>query len=452
MFAATRIAMESKDGFTVKSGVDINMASETGMSLSSGNAFSINSNNELSFSGKSLKINASTDLDMLAGGQLHMTAKSDLNIKGTRTLISSSGNTELLSGAGTLITANLLHLGTTGNIVIKGAKVDINGPEAVKASQAIEAVGPTSSPKAPKELTLYPLPGVGASLSKRAPTFEPWDHHENKNPPGFTSDLTDRENPSMPYGINAERLTINSTADAEKVPSELGGNAGYEGGPSSGAGGGAGMNGKKFKNSTGAPTTDKESTATNPNEAVKTDYNDGSGSRMPAKWLEDKEFIAKSGKLAGKYGQKLEEFITLMVIESGCSPTIRNAWGYTGLIQFGKDALTTINKPYKTNWDIDNIRLLSRAQQLDVVEQYFDYWKKALKIQDLSLGRMYVLIFMPKYVNYPASHVIAGPGAKVCANNPGLVGPDGYLTVQSIMNKPNSQAASTAQMLKRAGY
>jgi len=141
-----------------------------------------------------------------------------------------------------------------------------------------------------------------------------------------------------------------------------------------------------------------------------------------------------------------------MIIESGCSPTIRNPWGYTGLIQFGPPALVSINKAYNTSWTTDNIRLLSRTQQLDIVEQFFDYWKKTLKIGDLSLGRMYVLIFMPKYVNYPANHVIAGPGAKVCATNPGLVGKDGYLTVQSIMDKPNSQVASTAQMLKRAGY
>jgi hypothetical protein len=212
------------------------------------------------------------------------------------------------------------------------------------------------------------------------------------------------------------------------------------------------MVGKKFKNSTGAPVTDKEATASNPNEAVKTDNSSGSSANMPAKWLDDKEFIAKAGKIGSKYGQKLEEFITLMVIESGCSPTIRNAWGYTGLIQFGPPALTTINKAYGTSWTTDNIRLLSRAQQLDVVEQYFDYWKKTLKIQDLSLGRMYVLTFMPKYVNHPANHVIAEPGAKICANNPGLVGPNGYLTVQSVMNKPNSQVATTAQMLKRAGY
>lgn len=451
MFAGTKVAIESKDTCSINAGVALDLTAATDVSIHSSNDFHIAASNNFHVTSKDTRL-TSTTLDVLASGVVHFTSSSELNMKANRTIITSARNTEILSGSSNILTSNALEIGASGQITMKGAVVHINGPQPISASQAVEAVSATASKVVVKPLTLYPLPGVGPVLVKRAPTFEPWDHHENKNPPGFTSDLTDRENPSMPYGLNAERLTINSTSDAEKVPSELGGNAGYEGGPSSGAGGGAGSVGKKFKNSTGAPVTDKEATASSPNEAVKTDYSDGSAANMPAKWLEDKEFIAKAGKIASKYGNKLEEFITLMVIESGCSPTIRNPWGYTGLIQFGPSALTSINKAYGTSWTTDNIRLLSRAQQLDIVEQFFDYWKKTLKIGDLSLGRMYVLIFMPKYVNYPANHVIAGPGEKVCANNPGLVGKDGYLTVQSIMDKPNSQVANTAQMLKRAGY
>ena len=153
-----------------------------------------------------------------------------MNLKATRTLISSNRNTEILSGSSTILTSANLEIGSSGGIIIKGSRVDINGPTPVSSSQATEAMPADSAKSSIKSLTLYPLPGVGSVLAKRAPTAEPWAHHENTNPPGFTSDLTDRESPNMPYALNAERLTINRTEDAEKVPTEQGGNAGYEGG------------------------------------------------------------------------------------------------------------------------------------------------------------------------------------------------------------------------------
>ena len=450
LFSGSRTSIESGDNLNLKAGSGLNFSSTTDLSLNSGKDVSLNAGKGLNIKAQDTKITGAI-VDILASGALHMTSSADLNIKGNRTMISSNRNTEILSGSSTLLTSANLEVGASGGIILKGATIKINDPGAspISASQAVEAVPAVISGSPASSLVLYPLPGVGPVLVKRAPTAEPWAHHENTNPPGFTADLTDRESPQMPYALNAERLTIRSTADAEKVPAELGGNAGYEGGPSSGAGGGS--VGKRFKNSKGSSPTDIDAANSDPNSAVKTDYNDGSLGRMPGEWLKDQEFIAKSAKLASKYGQKVEELITLMRLESNCSPTVRNPWGYTGLIQFGPGALTMINKAYGTNWNTDNIRELSRAQQLDIVEQYFDYWKKALKIGDLSLGRMYILIFLPKYVNYPEDHVIATLPAAVVANNKTLAD-NGVLSVRSIMAKPNSMVDGTAQMLKRAGY
>jgi uncharacterized protein (DUF2345 family) len=450
MFAGQKMAAETGGNFTVKAGAAIGMVASTDFSIDSIGELHAHAGSGFHASGQDMRFSGS-NFDILAGGTMHVTAASEMSIKSNRTLISSGSTTEILSGTGTILTSASLDVGTSGNVIIKGARVDINGPAAVSASQAVSALSADTSRVTVNPLTLYPLPGIGSVLTKRAPTPEPWAHHENTNPPGFTSDLTDRENPSMPYGLTDERLTIKKTSDAENVPSEQGGNAGYQGSEPSGAGGGAAMS-KRFKKSAGAPTTDYSAAAPGPNQAVKTDYSDGSASRMPAEWLQDKEFIAKSGTLASKYGQKLEEFITLMRLESQCDPTVRNNFGYTGLIQFGPDALKTINKAYGTSWNTDNIRTLSRAQQLDVVEQYFDYWKKTKNIGDLSLGRMYLLIFMPKYVNHPADYTIAGPGEKVAQRNPSLCAPNGYLTVQSVMNQPMKMVPATAQMLKRAGY
>jgi uncharacterized protein (DUF2345 family) len=450
MFAAQKMAFETGGDLSLKAGAAFGVVASTDISLSSSSELHLHSGSGFHASGQDMRFSGN-NVDILAGGIMHVSASSDMNLKSNRTLISSGANTEILSGSATILGSSTLDLGAGGNIVIKGAKVDINGPAAMPASQAVAAL-PADQPRAiVKPLTLYPLPGIGSVLVKRAPTAEPWAHHENTNPPGFTSDLTDRENSSMPYALNDERLTIKETSDAAKVPSEQGGGAGFGGTESSGVGGGAAI-ARQSKKSAGAPPTDHAAAAPDPNNAVKTDYNDASSSRMPSDWLQDKEFIAKAGTIGSKYGQKLEEFITLMRIESGCSPTIRNAWGYTGLIQFGPDALTTLNRSYKTNWSTDSIRLLSRAQQLDVVEQYFDYWKKARKIQDLSLGRMYILTFMPAYVNHPASHVIAPPSSKVAQRNATLCGPDGYVTVQSVMNQATKNVPLTAQMLKRAGY
>lgn len=450
MFSSTRIALESRDSFTVKAGVALHLSGATDLGLEASGSVHVDAGNGFHLNAKDTRLTG-TNVDIMASGILHMMSASTMNIRASRTLISSDRNTEILSGSSTILQSANLEIGSGGGIIIKGSRVDINGPTPVSASQATAAVPADGAKIQVPSLTLYPLPGVGSVLVKRAPTAEPWSHHENTNPPGFTSDLTDRSSPQMPYALNAERLVINRTEDAEKVPSELGGNGGYEGGPSSGAGGGAAL-GKKFKASTGASPTDNSSTSTDSNLAVNTNYNDGSAARMPSEWLQDKEFISKAGSLGSKYGNTVAEMITLMRLESGCSPTVRNAFGYTGLIQFGPSALAAINKAYGTSWTTDNIRLLSRAQQLDVVEQYFDYWKKTLKIQNLSLGRMYILIFLPKYVNYPEDYTIAGPGSAIVTNNRPLADANGYLTVRSIMAKPQSMVAATEQMLKRAGY
>ena len=457
LFAGTRIRGQAVENVAFNAGGNVLFGAASDFSVTAGGATYISSSKGLHAKGQDVRLTSGGMTEIMSGGAMHVTSGASLNLLGAQTAISSQGTFDLLAGGALNITSASLGMGTGGNIVIKGAKVDINGPAPTTAKQAQSAVSADSSHHTIKELVLYPLPGVGSTIVKRAPSHEPWEHHENLNPPGFTSELTNREDPQMPYTKDGERTRIERNEDSQRVSSAQGGDAGYEKGNSSGTMG-AGNFSRTSPTSKGATANQENDTRADPNTVYPTDYNDGSIDRMPKNWLQDEEFIAKTGKLASKYGMKLEEMMTLMFIESSCSPTAVNPNKvFVGLIQFGNQALTAINQKYKTNWNINNIVSLSRVQQLDIVEQFFDLNRQQYKIGNLTLGRMYLLQFYPAMVRDQPSAVIAYPydtrsafQRKVWEQNKGLrESPGGPITVASVMAVPERSVERVRLMLDR---
>ena len=484
LHSASRTNINAIDAVNIRSDSTIYFSADSNLHLKATGKLMISGDTNVEIKTQTFKLGSSTT-DILTGGAVHITATGNLEFKGSNTLISSNNNTDILSGTSTNLTSKQMHikaptsttissgkvhvnsagafvvggttidLGSSGNITIKsGANVDINGgaaaapDSAATAQQATEATIAGGAESAPK-LVLFPNPGVGQLIVKRAPTQEPWDHHENQNPAGFTYDLTDRESSQMPYTKDGPKIEIRSTEDNQKVPSEQGGNAGYGGQSAEGvAGGGIGNSRRQSK----LPPDSANSTTETINEAQL--------AKMPQEWTKDQDFLSAVQALAGKMGAKPIELLALMSFESAgtLSPSITNSLGYTGLIQFGSSARETLSKYYKINPPLTTamLRQMSRAQQMEWVDKYFSFWIKNKNVKPpMTLAQMYILVALPGYVNAPANETLAGPNGPnipIWKANPGWrIGPGDVITRESIGNAPRKHIPKVQGLLDRNG-
>ena len=394
------------------------------------------------------KITSSGAIDIKGEDLIHINAATDLHLLGKTGFLSSTETMNITgkpikatSGSSFNITA------TSDNVMVKGDKIHLNGDDPAKADaaskadsaasslQAVEAVSAEGAGSA-KELTLFPLPGVGQVLVKRAPTVEPYAHHENFNPPGFTPTLTDREAADMPFSKDGPRLSIRRTSDADNVAAEYGGNQGWGGGESSGAGGGAANAAKQAESN---PDSSSSYTGMPPTASQLAAWN--------SDWTRDQEFLGKASKLAGKYGLPLEHFLAFMHFETAHTmrPDKGNGCGYYGLIQFGEAACRDIGTT------TGQIRQMSRAAQLDYVEKYFDLWIRKKGVSGLTLEKMYLLVALPAYVNKGPNEILAaqnGPNRDVWLANKGWRSPNnGPITPSSIGNAPKNCIAHVQAQL-----
>jgi putative chitinase len=126
----------------------------------------------------SFNLNVAGDIKETAGASFNIGAESNINIG----------------------TAATLNLGANGQIIASGSVIHLNGPAAAAPSSAENAA-------IPPDLPLFTLPNRKAnsgwsngefykapdikSIMQRVPTHEPWDQHENINPPKVEPPKTD---------------------------------------------------------------------------------------------------------------------------------------------------------------------------------------------------------------------------------------------------------------------
>lgn len=501
LHSTSRTNIEANDNVSIRSDSTVYVSGDSNLHLRSTGKTMITGDSNIELKTQTFRLSSSST-DILTAGAIHITANGTLEFKSnSNTFISSTGNLEILSGVNAKVTAANLHVNASGNAFITsgntymnskektlitsagtdikstgtivaqssgnfdinsggnvnvvGTKINLNSGAASSASsagtadlskQANEATAASAAESAPK-LVLFPLPGIGQVIVKRAPTQEPWDHHENTNPAGFTYDLTDRQSSQMPYTKDGPRVEIRSTSDGDKVPAELGGNAGYSGQSTEGAaGGGIGNSRRQSK----LPPDSSNSTTETINEAQL--------AKMPSEWTKDQDFLSAVQSLAKKMGAKSIELLALMMFESGgtMSPSITNSLGYTGLIQFGNSACETMSKYYKTNINTAQLRQMSRVQQMEWVDKYFSYWMKTKNVSPpMTLAQMYILVALPGYVNAPANETLAGPNGPnypIWKANPGWrvdAPSNNVITRESIGNAPRKFIPRVQALLDR---
>ncbi|MFV9474675.1 baseplate hub protein [Advenella sp. RU8] len=113
------------------------------------------------------------------------------------------------------------------------------------------------------------------------------------------------------------------------------------------------------------------------------------------------EFRAKVREIAQRQGLDPNWYMAVMAFETGgsFSPSVPNAKGSgaTGLIQFMPNTAKGLGTSTAA------LASMTRLQQLDYVEKYFDQYKSRIK----NLGDMYMAVFMPaKGIGKPDSTVL----------------------------------------------
>ncbi|MBP0902396.1 hypothetical protein ACFSKN_02110 [Mariniflexile gromovii] len=112
----------------------------------------------------------------------------------------------------------------------------------------------------------------------------------------------------------------------------------------------------------------------------------------------DAAFIAKAQEVADKLGIELNWLMAVIELETAGTfdPAITNSLGYTGLIQFGKQAADRIGTTQ------DKLRQMTAVQQLDYVYKYYVIYKSKLK----SYVDLYIATLFPVALGKPNDFVL----------------------------------------------
>ena len=114
----------------------------------------------------------------------------------------------------------------------------------------------------------------------------------------------------------------------------------------------------------------------------------------------DTAFLEKVKKLSAKYQINPADLLGKFASESGLDPAADNGT-HVGLIQFSKDSARAVGTTQAA------LKRMSRAEQMDYVEKYFDYWKLP---KGASAGHLYTISYLPAFAKESADYVLAKRG------------------------------------------
>jgi len=229
MTSRGKIDVYAQDSISIHSEGDFNFLADRDINFEAGRNLNIAVNGNMSTevtAGHNIIVNGTSKQSY--GGAYNIVAGSDINMQ-------SSGVYNLSSGREMRMTAGgQLSVGASGNIIVAGSKVDINGPAPTTAS----------SPDTPSTLARFELPyrsaassswengkfykaGNITSIMLRVPTHEPWDHHENTDPTRFTTNNTSvQTSPNPSPTVNPTNEGIDNSTNTTPIAPPTSGKAG----------------------------------------------------------------------------------------------------------------------------------------------------------------------------------------------------------------------------------
>lgn len=410
---ASNIALTGTNDMHLKAATDIRLTSAA-IDISAGDGSIIAS----ASSGIFMKSGAGISTESASNTTIHSEAQ--LNLTGKASLSASSSAPIKLAG-------KTVNIKASGNIVQKGAEIHLNGPdpepadpaetgldnakEAVPAAPAGAAASPVSAGggrEFPVDLASYVYPSdAGGTLSVLAPNRQPYAWAENMGPKYAHQANTDARNMSKEYP-SGQMYRFGRRSDFDNVPFADGG--GSDGTINVGYRFGAGHLPNLGKSHVSGP--------------LNKDYL----SNYPLDWTKDQEFLSKTSQVASSLGVQREDLLAVFAIEStkSMNPSIRSPGGTrVGLIQMGEKEAQSVGT------STAKLRNMSRAEQLDYIQKYFQSRSKG-RID--GVGGLYLLVAAPAKANIPDNQEVYKRGTKAWHQNPSWRenGPSGKITKRSI--------------------
>ncbi len=196
-----KIDIYAKDSLSVHTENDFNLTAGRDITMEAG------ANISLKASGTYDPEEVLTPLKAVKGRiQIESAADTNMHVGGNH-WVTTMGNYEAYTQGNNVLTASgSTHIKSGGQHVETAPKIHMNGP-AAQGAQIVTA------------LSTHILPGLPTSnqtgtLVQRAPTHEPYDHHENLNPQNFKIIKTDRD--SEATAVNMDELGKYNTPEAFK--------------------------------------------------------------------------------------------------------------------------------------------------------------------------------------------------------------------------------------------
>lgn len=203
IYAQDSVSIHTEADFNFRADRDINFEAGRNIHIRSGKNMETNIGgyNYLVVDGEQ-KISIRGAKNEAVGETVKLSVGNDFNLSVSNGIKQTAGAGVDIGGEGNINigTAATINLGANGNIIGSGAAIHWNGPAAAAPASADAA-------ETPPLLSIYSLPnrstGAGwangnfyksesiKSIMQRVPTHEPWDQHENVNPPKFTPAATD---------------------------------------------------------------------------------------------------------------------------------------------------------------------------------------------------------------------------------------------------------------------
>jgi len=366
IYAQDSVSIHTQGDFNLRADRDFNLEAGRNFNIASRGDFNLNADQTANIIADTVKSITSGDFNISATGNLSMAANANINAAaGGDNKQSASGKFSIAGSTVAVGASGTLNVGAS-NIVASAGKIDLNGPAADSPAAPDTAQTPT-----PLNLFRNPQrnPGTGwengnfykgtdlISIMQRIPSHEPWDQHENINPSQFSLTNT----------------------DSSVTPTETAGNGAVI------AGGASANTPYPAKN---GPAGDR-----------------GTVKGEPFSWTTDQPFLDKVKSVASNLGFNPIDLLACMNLESDRTfdPAITNSLGFTGLIQFGVPAASSLGT------STSELRQMTRVGQMDYVEKYFHKlwgWPSA-QCPNPTLVNIYLTILLPKFRFAPPDQKIA---------------------------------------------
>ncbi len=203
IFAEDSVSIHTKNDFNFYADRDFNLECGRNVNIKAKGRLNGDFNQNVHLrSGLDMKVFVSETFDLKIGTAAKITTGNSLDLAvGTNLKMTAFGTTDIYSSSALKVTSGAtIDIGAGGNIVVSGARIDLNGPKAATAATAASAA--TAPPLSTHEVSATAVgnwaekkyqAGTLSTIMKRVPMHEPWLFHENVAPDITGPASTDRE-------------------------------------------------------------------------------------------------------------------------------------------------------------------------------------------------------------------------------------------------------------------